>query len=128
MERAIPVYNPTKTVDEPTLTPAACAHIKKVLARQPDKKGFRLSVKRSGCSGYSHVIDYVSVLNADDLHFFIDDLVILIDPHSLPYVKGICIDYVQHGFQGSLTFINPNQTATCGCGESFSVAKEQTED
>ena len=130
MEKTIvSLYDPTETVKGLNLTPAASLHVKKMLAKQSDKKGFRLSVKRSGCSGLSYVVDYIGTLNTDDLQFFIDeDLTILVDPASFPYLKGVCIDYIQNGLNGSLKFINPNQTAACGCGESFSVEKGKIED
>jgi iron-sulfur cluster assembly accessory protein len=129
MEKAIvSTYEPAKGVKALNLTPAASLHIKKMLAKQPDRKSFRLSVKRSGCSGFSYVVDYVQTLNTEDLQFSIDDLIVFIDAKSFPYLKGVCIDYVQSGLNGSLKFINPNQTATCGCGESFSVEKGKVED
>jgi len=113
---------PTKAVD---VTPAAGRHIKKILARESGKMMFRLSVKKlSGCLGHSYVMDYVTDLNADDLQFSVDDdLVIFVERSSLRYLRGICIDYIQdeHGLNGSLQFINPNQAAACGCGKSFSV-------
>ncbi|MES2999008.1 MAG: iron-sulfur cluster assembly accessory protein [Pseudomonadota bacterium] len=118
----VPIYDPAQSTKAPYLTPAAGAHVKKMLARQSKKMIFRLSVKRSGCSGFSYVVDYVKDLNVSDLQFSVDDdLVISVDQSSFPYVKGICIDYVQNGLNGALKFINPNQTAACGCGESFSV-------
>ncbi|MDQ8039709.1 MAG: iron-sulfur cluster assembly accessory protein [Rickettsiella sp.] len=124
-------YDPVEAVEalDLNLTPAANLHVKKKLAMQANKKCFRLSVKRSGCSGYSYVVDYVKTLPINDLQFPIDDdLVVFVDQASLPYLKGVCIDYVQNGINGVLKFINPNQTATCGCGESFSVEKGKIED
>jgi iron-sulfur cluster assembly protein len=127
MEKGIvSIYDPTETVKGLNLTPAATHHVKKMLAKQPDKKSIRLSVKQAGCSGFSYVVDYVNALNTKDLQFPIDDdLIVFVDATSFPYLKGICIDYVQNGLNGSLKFINPNQTAACGCGESFSVEKEK---
>ncbi len=130
MEKMIvSLYDPAQKKGGLNLTAAANLHVKKMLAKQSHKKGFRLSVKRSGCSGFSYVVDYIETLDANDLQFPIDeDLTILVDPASFPYLKGICIDYVQNGLNGSLKFINPNQTAACGCGESFSVDKGKIED
>lgn len=108
--------------DQPYLTPSAIKHVKKVLAKQTGEKRLRLSVKRSGCSGFAYVVDYVEGICPEDLQFSIDnDLVIFVDRASFPVLRGICIDYVQTGLNGSLRFDNPNQTAVCGCGGSFSV-------
>lgn len=32
-----------------TMTPAAAAHIRDLMRKQPDKKGLRLGIKTSGC-------------------------------------------------------------------------------
>ena len=34
------------------------------------------------------------------------------------YLDNMTIDFVE-GLMGGFKFINPNATATCGCGESF---------
>jgi len=45
----------------------------------------------------------------------------LVDSMSFQYLVGATIDY-QEGLEGSRFVItNPNATATCGCGSSFSV-------
>ncbi|BBB14617.1 iron-sulfur cluster assembly protein [Candidatus Rickettsiella viridis] len=127
-ETIVSIYDPAEVEGGLSLTAAASLHIKKMLAKQSDEKSFRLSVKQSGCSGFSYVVDYVKTLNTNDLQFSInDDLVVFVDQASFPYLKGICIDYVQNGLNGSLKFINPNQTAACGCGESFSIEKGKIE-
>jgi iron-sulfur cluster assembly accessory protein len=64
-------------------------------------------------------------MHPGDLQFAINnDLTAFIDRASFPMLKGICIDYIQNGLNGALRFINPNQTAVCGCGESFSVGEK----
>ncbi len=81
----------------------------------------RLSLKKTGCSGLSYVMDYVDAKQADDITVDLDDKFIFIEKKSLPYLKGIKIDYVRQGINQKFTFENPNQTGQCGCGESFSV-------
>ncbi|MFZ0219481.1 MAG: iron-sulfur cluster assembly accessory protein [Candidatus Aquirickettsiella sp.] len=124
----VPIYDPAERTgrgDQLYLTPSAIKHIKKILAKQRDEKCFRLSVKRSGCSGFAYVVDYVDSSHSDDLQFSIDnDLVVFVDRASLPILQGVRIDYIQKGLNGTLKFINPNQTAACGCGESFSIEEK----
>jgi iron-sulfur cluster assembly accessory protein len=36
-------------------------------------------------------------------------------------VNGIEIDFVTEGVNSTFEFRNPNATAECGCGESFTV-------
>jgi iron-sulfur cluster assembly accessory protein len=122
VKKTVPIAPPLSTgASGLCLTTTAHKHVKKMLVGQPNKN-LRLSVKRAGCSGFTYVIDYVKDPNSDDLEFPIDnDLSVFVEQASFPLLKGICIDYVQSGLNGSLKFLNPNQTATCGCGESFSV-------
>ena len=124
----VPIYDPAESKskgDQLYLTPSAIKHIKKIIAKQGRQKCFRLSVKRSGCSGFSYVVDYVDSFYSEDLKFSIDnDLDVFVDQMSFPILKGVCIDYIQNGLNGTLKFINPNQTAACGCGESFSIEEK----
>lgn len=81
----------------------------------------RLSLKKTGCSGLSYVLDYVDMKQVDDITVELDDKFIFIEKKSFPYLKGVKIDYVRQGINQKFTFENPNQTGQCGCGESFSV-------
>ena len=80
-------------------------------------KGLRLSVKKTGCSGLSYVLDIQMHLNND---YFVS-----IDKTSYPYVNGVTIDYVKKGLNQVFVFNNPNQTGQCGCGESFTVDPQE---
>jgi iron-sulfur cluster assembly protein len=46
---------------------------------------------------------------------------VFVDPKSLVYVDGIEMDWVRNGLNEGFDFINPNEKARCGCGESFTV-------
>ena len=46
---------------------------------------------------------------------------VLIDPVSLPFLAGSQIDFVDELIGASFKITNPNATASCGCGTSFSV-------
>lgn len=112
---------PSKT--EPlTLTKAATSHVLAYLAKKPDMRGIRFSVKKTGCSGLSYVIDYIEKSEETDVVMSLsDDFIIAIDKKSYPYLKGSMIDYVKQGLNYQFMFTNPNQTGQCGCGESFTV-------
>ena len=105
-----------------TFSEAAMGHVLSYLAKQEQSKGIRLSVKKTGCSGLSYVVDYVDAPLADDIVMtLIDDNVVCIDKSSYPYLKGMHVDYVKQGLNSKFVFNNPNQTGQCGCGESFTV-------
>lgn len=109
-----------------TLTDAAVAHIKSMLSKNINGIGFRLSIKKTGCSGYAYVPAIIEQKKSTDLHFIAqDDLSVYIDPECESIIKGVIVDYVtdsQVGLkQKKLVFNNPNEKNRCGCGESFTI-------
>ncbi len=105
------------------LTPAAVKHLKKVLSSQ-NKETLRLSIKHAGCAGLSYDLDYNEKQYEGDIHYCTEGLTLFVDPASIPYLQGTRIDYIYNGLNGTLQFLNPNQTASCGCGESFSIEEK----
>ena len=110
------------TTEGVILTPSAKTHVLSYLAKQVDSLGVRLSVKKTGCSGFSYVVDYVNAVNDNDLSFLLEgNYHLYIDKSSYPYLKGLIMDYVKQGLNAKFIFENPNQSGQCGCGESFTV-------
>lgn len=104
------------------LSPSAQKHILSYLSKNPENKGVRFSVKKTGCSGLSYVIDYVTEAQSTDVvQALTEDYALYVDKQSFPFLKGMTIDYVQEGLNFKFIFNNPNQTGQCGCGESFTV-------
>ena len=109
-----------------TVTDAAASHIKNMHDKQAGAVGFRLSIKKTGCSGYSYVPDIINEIKAQDIHFVLDNgLHVYVDPACEAFVKGVVVDYVIDNTAGlkqkRLVFINPNEKNRCGCGESFTI-------
>lgn len=105
-----------------TVTPAALEHFRRQLGSEAGKS-VRLSVKKSGCTGFMYVIDMVEQGADSDLHYRLDEQVeLLIDRDSLNVLSGTEIDLVKEGINRQIRFINPNVKDQCGCGESFSVS------
>ncbi len=105
-----------------TFSDAAIQHVVSYLLKQGNATGIRLSVKKTGCSGLSYVVDYVEVPAGDDIvRPLAQNYLVCIDKSSYPYLKGMQVDYVQQGMNFKFVFNNPNQTGQCGCGESFTV-------
>ncbi|MGE3106582.1 MAG: HesB/IscA family protein [Lysobacterales bacterium] len=104
-----------------SLSQTAAARIGGYLREQPKALGLRFGVKRSGCTGFAYVVDITDQQKADDRVFESRGIRILVDPDSLPVVAGTEIDFVQQGLNQNFVFRNPNTTAECGCGESFSA-------
>jgi len=104
------------------VTPAALEHLLTQIHKSQDACAVRLSVKKSGCTGYMYVMDLVPDARPDDLHVPLDgEAELLVARDSLSIVNGTRIDLVTEGVNRQLRFINPNAKDQCGCGESFNV-------
>ena len=100
---------------------AAVRHVLSYLAKS-NSNGIRLTVKKTGCSGLSYVVDYVEAPSSDDIVLpLAAEHLVCIDKLSYPYLNGMHVDYVQQGLNFKFVFNNPNQKGQCGCGESFTV-------
>lgn len=82
---------------------------------------FRISVNGGGCSGFQYEFDYKASKNEGDLEFVVGEAKILIDEMSLEFINGSSLDYSEDLGGARFEVKNPNATAKCGCGNSFSV-------
>ena len=104
-----------------SLTELAAEKVKTQLERRGKGLGIRVAVKTTGCSGLSYVMEYVDIPQPEDMSFVNHGIHIFVDPKSLVYVDGVEMDWVRNGLNEGFDFINPNEKARCGCGESFTV-------
>ena len=110
-------------VDAPvTASAAALARVAQILTKNGDKKALRVSVEGGGCSGFSYKFDLTErEANADDQVIEGDGARIYVDPISAMYMGGSELDFVDDYMGKSFQVRNPNATANCGCGTSFSI-------
>ena len=104
-----------------TLTAQAAEHIEKYLQKRGKGMGLRLGVRTTGCSGMAYKLEYVDDPLADDRVFESHGVKVYVDPKSMAYIDGTELDYAREGLNEGFKFTNPNEKATCGCGESFTV-------
>ncbi len=105
-----------------TMTESAMDKVKKLITEEgnPNLK-LRLSVVGGGCSGFGYKFDFDEFPADDDNVIVCDDVTLLVDCMSLQYLVGADIDY-EEKLEGSRFIVkNPNATASCGCGSSFTV-------
>jgi iron-sulfur cluster assembly accessory protein len=103
------------------LTSRAARRISEIAASEPSGTALRIAVEGGGCSGFQYVFDLTQTREADDLVLERDGAQVLIDPVSLGYLAGSEIDFVDDLIGASFKIKNPNATAGCGCGTSFSL-------
>ena len=104
-----------------SLTESAAKHVAGQLQTRGHGLGIRLGVTTSGCSGMAYVLEFVDEPAPEDQVFEGHGVRIYIDPKSLVYLEGTELDFVKEGVNEGLQFRNPNVSAECGCGESFTV-------
>jgi iron-sulfur cluster assembly protein len=107
-----------------TLTDKAAHKVKELLNGQAtEEEAFlRVAVRGGGCSGFQYALAFDEQREGDRV-FEHQNIRLLIDPQSLPFVDGSEVDYVE-GLQGAgFAVNNPNVVAACGCGQSFRTAE-----
>ncbi|MDX2237069.1 MAG: iron-sulfur cluster assembly accessory protein [Hyphomonadaceae bacterium] len=104
-----------------TLSAAAAAQIKAVVAQEPAGAGLRVAVEGGGCSGFQYQIDVAPAPAADDLVIERDGARLFVDPVSVPFLEGSEVDWVEELLGAAFKVRNPNARTSCGCGVSFSV-------
>ena len=103
-----------------TISPRAARRIVELL-RAEDAALMRVSVEGGGCSGFQYRFDLIKEGASDDILIERDGARVVVDPISLGFVKGSEIDFVDDLIGASFKIKNPNVTAACGCGTSFSI-------
>ena len=109
------------TEPQVTLSERAAKRIATILSQEPPGTMLRVSVAGGGCSGFQYDFDFARVRADDDLLVTRDGAEVVIDSVSLMYLAGSEIDYVDDLIGQSFQVKNPNATASCGCGTSFSI-------
>jgi iron-sulfur cluster assembly protein len=110
-----------------TVTDAAASYLQSMLAKKPGTY-FRLSVKKTGCSGYSYAPSQIAEQPQTDCEINVKEgLTIYLDPAWLSLLENLQIDYTEEQQSGlkqkRLVFTNPQESSRCGCGESFHIAE-----
>jgi iron-sulfur cluster assembly accessory protein len=99
----------------------AANRIREIVALEAGQKALRVSVQGGGCSGFRYDFEIIRQTNDDDLIIEKSGACVAIDPISVPYMAGSQIDFVDDLIGASFKISNPNATASCGCGTSFSL-------
>ena len=104
-----------------SMSASAARRIGEILKAEPDGAMLRVSVEGGGCSGFQYKFDVERARAGDDAVLARDGAVVLIDPVSLQYMAGAEIDFVDDLIGAAFKVHNPQATASCGCGTSFSI-------
>ena len=103
-----------------TLTEKAAQKITERL-RERGGMGISIGVQTTGCSGYAYVLEWADRIEPEDVVFRDKDIELIVEKKWTTMLIGTTLDYKVEGLNEGFEFINPNEKARCGCGESFTI-------
>jgi iron-sulfur cluster assembly accessory protein len=110
-------------MDAPTFTVSdrAAVRISQILKGENEASVLRVSVEGGGCSGFQYRFEIERGATPEDLVIEHPGATVVIDPVSLQYLAGSKLDFVDDLIGAAFQVVNPNATASCGCGTSFAL-------
>ncbi|KPN63766.1 iron-sulfur cluster assembly accessory protein [Aliiroseovarius crassostreae] len=103
----------------PTVTQRAFDRLAEIGAADQGK-ALRVAVEGGGCSGFQYDISLDDPAEGD-LILEKDGEKVVVDEMSLPFLANAEIDFTEELIGARFVINNPNATASCGCGTSFSI-------
>jgi iron-sulfur cluster assembly protein len=111
----------TTTIMSLSLTQQAAERILHFMSLDQSAVGFRVSVKKMGCSGWGYDVALVNEVKDDEVTMMDKGVTLVVPRDALDKVDGTVIDYEKQGINQIFVYKNPNATGSCGCGESFTT-------
>lgn len=104
-----------------TMTDAAAARVREIVASRDGALGIRVGVKKGGCAGMEYTMTWTDSVGKFDEVVEHDGARVIVDPQAVLYLLGTEMDYKTDKLSAQFVFNNPNQTGACGCGESVNL-------
>lgn len=105
------------------LTKSAAQHILRLIHINPNMLGIKITIKKSGCAGFTYKIDKMISLEEQYMTYELDGAKLFIPLDVMPFIDGSELDYIKEGLNYSFKFKNPKAQYLCGCGESFGMTE-----
>ncbi len=81
----------------------------------------RIKISAGGCSGMNYEFEFAANPEFTDEVITLGDVTVAVDPKAVAFIKGSTIDWHQTLMEAGFRVNNPNATASCNCGTSFST-------
>ena len=122
-ELAAPLFqiSPASTGHGLSLSDSAAKRLAELGAADGHPVLLRVAVDGGGCSGFQYRFELVETAEPDDIRIETAGQAALVDPVSLPFLKGSEIAFVDDLAGAQFVVRNPNAASSCGCGVSFSI-------
>jgi len=104
------------------ITENAVGEIRRLLDQEDMQNAFlRVRIVPGGCSGFEYEMGFDDETDDSDNIFEAGGVRVAIDELSYPYLDGSTLDFKSGLNDTGFSINNPNATASCGCGHSFTV-------
>lgn len=110
-----------------TITPSAKQHIDK-LCKEHNQWAVSLNIKGGGCAGFEYEWGFTDCKDFGDEVIETDEARLVIGQHSVMFLIGTELDYVNEMFGSHFDIRNPNAQSSCGCGVSVNFDIDQLEE
>ena len=111
-----------------TITEAAAARIRDIVAKAATPaEGLRVGVRNGGCAGMSYTMELATAVSPLDEVVEDKGVKLLIDPKAVLFLLGSEMDFRTDRLSSTFVFKNPNETSSCGCGESVAITPANPE-
>ena len=109
-----------------TITERAASKVKELMEAEndPGLTALRVAVEGGGCSGFQYALGFDGAPEENDETWEYHGVRVIVDRHSLPYLSGASVDYIDGLMGAGFQIDNPNVVAACGCGSSFQAKDE----
>ena len=124
------VERPTESQTVVSITASAAEKVKQLMAAEPvgEAEVLRVAIQGGGCSGFQYGLGFDRGSVEGDLELEQHGVRVVVDPFSAPYLQGATVDFVDGIQESGFKIDNPNASASCGCGHSFTVEEGAPED
>lgn len=108
------------------VTEKAAKEVKRVIEDQKfalENTVLRIGILAGGCSGYQYKLGFDTKDAIDETKDQVSEqhgVQVAVDKRSALHLDGTTLDFFDGLEKRGFTFLNPNVTKTCGCGNSFS--------
>jgi iron-sulfur cluster assembly accessory protein len=108
----------TVNADTVTMSATAVEAVRGILLEKKlEGYSLRVYVAGGGCGGVSFGMALDNNIRANDLTFKSDDVQVVVDDQSMPYLRGAKIDFVNDAERGAGFVVDsPSNTGSCSCG------------
>jgi iron-sulfur cluster assembly protein len=86
-----------------------------------ESHALRLKVVGGGCSGLKYELTFDDEFREIDSVLEFAGIRVVVDEKSALFLAGTTVDFVDTLNESGFKIVNPNASATCGCGESFAA-------